>query len=961
MISIKGLHKFYNKGKSNEIHVINDVTIDLPEKGMCAFFGKSGCGKTTLLNVIGGLDRYADGNVSIEGVGIKTKTDDIRNKYIGYIFQNYNLNKNESCFDNIADALRLCGVKDELEIERRVDIALKNVGMEKYAKRTPDTLSGGQQQRIAIARAIVKNPRIILADEPTGNLDETNTVMIMDLLRKIANDHLVLLVTHEANLVDAYCDQIIELSDGKIISQRQGRADGRINQKSKQDIYLGELEKKDVTSDGISLEYYGEPADSPVKLKIVNKDGRLYLQIDSERVHIIDGTGEVRLVEGVYMDKSSGEKTSDVSMEELPEVSGDKFGSLFTLKSSLKSGFEANFKGAKKGKKALRRVLTLFAVVVVFMSSIFGSAIGDLMDASGAYNHNMFYVYTDSGADSDILLSAIGDPTTGIDDARLITYYPTADVSVPFRMASFETFGNSYSDTIYINAALLSSKTINGKPVLAGSGEITSDEYIIISDVVADEFIEKHSIDAVDDYGYLIGTISSLFSVNGKNLRVGGVVKTGERAVYLSEMTLAEYSANRFYMRNEHPAEKYGLTAEEGKVIIATIADPKDAPKKGEKILVSGMELEVDRVITGFYRYPSWLTANGVNMPTEREYFEEIMRRENPELDSSSPEYYTALNALMDERCFEYWEYYYSFMDGYLSEIYLFQSDNVVLWMYMEKGIEEAKLAFYDADYVAALLLKDRDGKYPSKSEYDLLPDEAKKNLVPDLDDYLTLYEKEFYNSQIMRISMDSYLVSNSDYITLSKRIGDVEDNYRYLYYTAVHSVDPALTEQWLMERFGTESYDYYRPVITPNDIFSDGVSYTMSDITGYIIALVVILAIMSVCMYFIMRSAMMNRIKEIGIYRAIGVSKKNLIFRFIIESLVLTLLTVGVGHVATGSFIAMSLKASPMVADTFFFPLWYALIIFAFLCLLGVICGILPVLSLLRKTPSEILAKYDI
>ncbi|MBR4836339.1 MAG: ABC transporter ATP-binding protein, partial [Clostridia bacterium] len=220
MISIKNLNKFFNRGKQNEIHVINDITLDLPESGMTAIFGKSGCGKTTLLNVIGGLDSFAEGSLTIEGQPIGKNTDEIRNKYIGYIFQNYNLNNSDTCFDNVASALRLCGMRDEDEIGRRVDIALKNVGMEKYGRRTPDTLSGGQQQRIAIARAIVKNPPIILADEPTGNLDEANTIMIMDLLREISRDHLVLLVTHEENLVDAYCNRIIELSDGRIISVR---------------------------------------------------------------------------------------------------------------------------------------------------------------------------------------------------------------------------------------------------------------------------------------------------------------------------------------------------------------------------------------------------------------------------------------------------------------------------------------------------------------------------------------------------------------------------------------------------------------------------------------------------------------------------------------------------------------------------------------------------------------------
>ena len=110
MISIKNLHKYFNKGKENQIHVVNGVELQLSECGMVAIFGRSGCGKTTLLNLIGGLDGFGEGSILIDEQDIRKDTDVIRNKYIGYIFQNYNLNSSESCFDNVADALRLCGI-----------------------------------------------------------------------------------------------------------------------------------------------------------------------------------------------------------------------------------------------------------------------------------------------------------------------------------------------------------------------------------------------------------------------------------------------------------------------------------------------------------------------------------------------------------------------------------------------------------------------------------------------------------------------------------------------------------------------------------------------------------------------------------------------------------------------------------------------------------------------------------
>ena len=330
MIKIQGLHKYFNKGKQNEIHVIDDVSLELPEKGMVAVFGKSGCGKTTLLNVLGGLDRYGSGSITLDGCDIRRNTDDLRNKYIGYIFQNYNLNKEESCFDNIADALRLCGMTDAAEIERRVDAALANVDMQKYKLRTPDTLSGGQQQRIAIARAIVKNPKIILADEPTGNLDQSNTVMIMDLLKSISRDHLVILVTHEANLVDYYCDTVIELSDGKVSSIKNNTDTFGFTARDKNDIYLGELEKSDIKSESASIEYYGSAPDEPLKLRIVNNGGKLYLQINSPGVQILDEFSEVKLKEGVYEQKAQREHAEKkIDMSALPTVEGKRYGRLF--------------------------------------------------------------------------------------------------------------------------------------------------------------------------------------------------------------------------------------------------------------------------------------------------------------------------------------------------------------------------------------------------------------------------------------------------------------------------------------------------------------------------------------------------------------------------------------------------------------------------------------------------------
>lgn len=218
MISVKHIDKYFNKGKRNEIHVLNDITLDFPDKGLVILLGDSGSGKTTLLNVLGGLDKTNKGTIKlddklIDGYDINL-WDQLRRDEIGYVFQNYCLIPSMSVFENVAMSLRLIGVEDEKILKERVEYILEQVGMLKYKKRHATQLSGGQQQRVAIARALVKSPNVIIADEPTGNLDSKNTVEVMNIIKKISQDRLVILVTHEREIAKFYADRIIEISDG---------------------------------------------------------------------------------------------------------------------------------------------------------------------------------------------------------------------------------------------------------------------------------------------------------------------------------------------------------------------------------------------------------------------------------------------------------------------------------------------------------------------------------------------------------------------------------------------------------------------------------------------------------------------------------------------------------------------------------------------------------------------------
>ena len=220
MLSVKNIYKSYGT-KDNKYPVLKDINLNFRQNEFVAILGPSGSGKTTLLNILGGLDRYDSGDLIINGKSTKQfkerDWDSYRNKSIGFVFQSYNLISHISILNNVEMGLTLGNVSKS-EAKKRAIAALEKVGLKEHIHKRPNQLSGGQMQRVAIARALVNNPDIILADEPTGALDSKTSMQIMDLIKEIAKDKLVIMVTHNAALADIYASRIIKLSDGKIVS-----------------------------------------------------------------------------------------------------------------------------------------------------------------------------------------------------------------------------------------------------------------------------------------------------------------------------------------------------------------------------------------------------------------------------------------------------------------------------------------------------------------------------------------------------------------------------------------------------------------------------------------------------------------------------------------------------------------------------------------------------------------------
>lgn len=362
MLEIINVVKDYKPKKGAPVRALDGVSIKFPEKGMVFILGKSGSGKSTLFNVMGGLDKYDDGEIIIKGKSSKNFTqgefDSYRNTYLGFIFQEYNILNEFSVGANIALALELQGVKATSE---KVNEILEEVDLTGYGNRKPSELSGGQKQRVAIARALVKNPEIIMADEPTGALDSNTGIQVFDTLKKLSNDKLVLVITHDREFAELYGDRVIELKDGKVISDIEkfkAESEAKNDSVSIVDNRIIQI-KKGYKLTNKDLEYinsYIAQNDTIISIdEKTNKDMKKFARIDDEgKKEVFRDTDESKI-------KISEEKNFKLIKSRLPFKNSFKIGA-----SSLKN-------------KPFRLFFTILLSMIAF--TMFG-----LTDTMGAYN-----------------------------------------------------------------------------------------------------------------------------------------------------------------------------------------------------------------------------------------------------------------------------------------------------------------------------------------------------------------------------------------------------------------------------------------------------------------------------------------------------------------------------------------------------------------------------------------------
>ena len=476
MIKIENVNKYFNRRRKNEIHIINNTSLELEDKGLVAILGQSGSGKTTLLNVIGGLDKVNKGKIYVNGEKITKRTsstvDRIRNLNIGYIFQDYKLIENMSVFENIAISLRMIGLKNKKEIEKRVNYVLEAVNMYRYRNRPASMLSGGEKQRVAIARAIVKNPSIVIADEPTGNLDSKNSLEITNIIKAISKEKLVILVTHEVDLAKFYATRTIEVQDGKVIKDYNNKTNDALEYRLDNKVYLKDFENiNNLANEKLNIDIYSDNENDKIDVKLVIKNGSIFIEAKNRKVEVVDDNSAIELIDDHYkkLDKSIYEKHKYNLDDIIDKKYKPKYSSIYGIVKSIKNGFNriSNY-------SILRKILLIgfFASAMFVVYSITNIAGTTNIKESDHIKIDKNYLQVD-------MAKVKVDDYLKYEKLENIDYMIPGDGSVSFKI-KMDTYYQLSTYSFELSGSLTSIDKINEDSLI--KGRMPQNEYEIVVD-----------------------------------------------------------------------------------------------------------------------------------------------------------------------------------------------------------------------------------------------------------------------------------------------------------------------------------------------------------------------------------------------------------------------------------------------------------------------------------------------
>ncbi len=873
MIKIQNLNKYYNKGKENEIHVINNVTLELPNSGLISFLGPSGSGKTTLLNVIGGLDK-AKGTILYDDLNMESynmhKIDAFRSKEIGYVFQNYNLLLEETVYSNLEIALEMIGIYDKEEQEKRIEYTLKAVGMYKYRKKRAYALSGGQQQRVSIARALVKKAKIIIADEPTGNLDSENTIEVMNILKKISKSSLVLIVTHNEEVANFYSDQVIKIQDGLILDSYQNEGMKSLKTEQANTIYLKDLNLKEEAGEFVTLKYYGSDDLKPLELRIIEKNGTYFIS-SNEKLKLLEETN-IKVLDSHYqaLEQSTiNEFDYDTSWYQEDKRKENIF-------KRIGHALKISFNKMRFGKRRAKFLYFAFFMIGVLLSiCVIGFSNFIIIDESTLeIDPNFNIIQTDEYASQR---NYVDQYTKVIDSIENVTLPCSADIYFIKILNYSERIDTHSYQTVISYKGSEKLKFIVGKAPEKGE--------IVFSKKYADKFLNEVK-QYYPDYDSMLGL---KFGVESSQYIVSGIVDNDYELCYMNDESYILYLEGNNYNRGK-PTRSFEIEKKYDTYTIIAGRDLIQEDKESTNILMSAPYKHL--LGKTYYYGKTEYTVVGIfdfkAFPCDTE---QVIIRYSDSIENGM-----AGNGF----CYEYKKY--DIVEGKAPVKY----DECIVSVYSPYEVG-------DIGYVT-------ESNIPYKIVGKYISDDATTGKGLLFSRELIMLDRVFYHRLLW------FQQENIDVINEMLDSGFYVQNI----------------------------YTYYHNILYENQ--------TIQLLVFGLLSLVLIITI-AIFIYFIMRSRMISDIYPIGVYRSLGASRFRIILRFVSDIIVVVTLTSLIGYGITTIVYdtivanvndAISLNA---LKSSYVFSLLGVVLLYV----LNLIFGLFPILMLMRKTPAEIISKYDI
>lgn len=942
MIKIINLNKYYNKNKSNEIHVINETNLDLPNNGLFTILGESGSGKTTLLNVIGGLDK-ATGTIYYDNEEFKNYSmgsiDKFRSKNIGYIFQNYNLLPNISVQDNLALALDLIGITNKEEVKKRIEYSLNAVGLFKFRKKLASQLSGGQMQRVAIARALVKKTKILIADEPTGNLDSSNSIEIMNILKKLSETTLVLLVTHDKQLAEFYSDKIIEVVDGKIEKIREATSTSvSLQNKNENKIYLKDMNKVEDGDDKIQSVVFTSGESPDIKLTLVEKNGTFYIK-SNVKIKLLEESN-LELIDDNYHDTTIESVKEEITYDNSWYDDTPNRNPFKRIWLELKTAF-STFKTKKKKQKFIRFILVIIGMIMGFMVIQYCNYAH--LDKSNVIDDQSVVALTSrDGVTFDNVRAA---------SKKLIEEGAITNVSEDVTRQSVEFYidYNSFIDkskSYYLYG--MGIDEVYKKEVLAGripeysNGLVHNyrQQEILLGKKIADKLVKDFNLDSYEDL---------LKNLKSRSFTVVGVSSVNTSCIYYDNIsTFNDYSYS--IVGYNYPCYYYeDVTSYEvvfGSYLSSTSND-------NDVVLLINNTQELDDILNNgaviTFGYKSLVYKGTINATS----YSDI----NITVGDLS---YKVVGIVCDNT-----------VEAGCSLIFKNENNIKGIYEYIKANPDpDARLYYYinteisnHSSYAANVVYN--SGFDVSSLKYD----ECVVSYYSEysIGDTVTLENGSEYT--VVAYYKDQRIAS-SDYITLNRqnliiasplgiRYHHIKDycsynNNIYIFWGDANTINSVL-----------EANNFDMRVDNMNTIQIKGLKRdAIREKTVLAIVIGVMLSISIIYIYFTMRASMISDIYEIGVLRNIGASRSRISSKYFIQIVINTLFTTLIGYLFVVFGAGWILDKLYSLGDTNGikiigtpYPWLGLLVVFG----VNIFFGILPIIMLLCKTPSEISSKYDI